>query len=675
MKHANYRSVPWSALLLTLLIVPFQIMAQSPTCVPPPAGLVSWWPGDGSANDIAGSNRGTLRNGVAFAAGKVGPTFIFDGVNDSILVENSASLNLNEHTIDAWINPGVQQGSPFHGIVVKQNGDNSGRNYYLGLRSDGRVHYSIAFASTTQFIDSLATVPTDTWTHVAATFDGGVMRLFINGQESASLSVGNVIPSKTTQPLLIGHTNENAATFFKGLIDEIELFNRALSAGEIQAIFNADRAGKCRDCRQVYTNNFDANTRIGPEWRVYDTCDHERCNTPPRTANGESYFGQYRFFDNESCTPRAATDPRNINCPDGGTSRVLNQNDAVLTLASDVLGMHNTVAVSFELYIIGRWDGSQDETWELRHDTGNNTASTRLALRRFTNSSGLQKHAFNFTFRHPNGRPLRLVFSVRGVGPVPDSAWGVDNLAVTTCSGIGSCAIVSAASYTGSLASETIAAAFGSELADATVLNDKLPLPIMLGGTSLKVRDSLNVERLAPLFFVSPSQVNLQIPPGTANGTATVNVVTADGSAPVCVVPIFPVAPGLFTADASGRGFPAAEVYRFRGDSLISREPVARFNSATNRFDAVPIDLGLESDQVILVLYGTGIRGRSSLSAVTLTVGGLNTSVQYAGAQGTFVGLDQVNALLPRGLLGRSDVEVNLSVDGQMANTVKIFIR
>jgi uncharacterized protein (TIGR03437 family) len=298
-----------------------------------------------------------------------------------------------------------------------------------------------------------------------------------------------------------------------------------------------------------------------------------------------------------------------------------------------------------------------------------------LALRRFTNNSGLQRHSFDFTFPHPNGRPLRLVFSVRGLGPVPDSAWGIDNVAVTTCSGIGSCANVSAASYAAALASEAIASAFGAKLATAAAESGTIPLPTQLVGTTVKIRDSAGAERLAPLFFVSPSQVNYQVPPGTANGTATVTVMDADGSMPVCLAPIFTVAPGLFAADASGRGLAAAQALRVKADRSQTYEPVAQRSPMTGAFDAVPIDMGPESDQVFLILYGTGIRFRSSLSAVTVMVGGVNAPLQYAGAQGSLVGLDQVNALLPRELIGRGEVDVALIVDGQLANVVKVHVK
>lgn len=653
-----------------------KVAAQTrPVCSPPPGDMVLWIAGDGNAADLIAQNNGTLRNGVGFAAGKVGPGFRFDGINDSILIPSTPSLNLNDHTIETWVYPGTQQGEEFHGLVVKQNTNNTGRNYYLGLRTDGRIHYSISGAGTIFTVDSKTALQRESWTHVAATFNKNVMSIFINGKLDNSLTVGNLTLDKTGEPLLIGHTNENAATFFNGLIDEIGIFNRALSADELLAIVTADVSGKCRSCRQVYANNFNDNNRVGTEWRVYDTCDHERCNTPPRTNNGESFMGQYRFFDNESCSPRDPTDSRNLNCPDGGTSRVLNRNDAVLTLNSSVLGVHNSVRVAFDLYIIGQWDGSTDETWELRYDTGINTSSTRLGLERFKNTTGLQKRTFTYAFSHPTGKPLRLTFSVRGVGPVPDTAWGVDNVVVTACSGISSCATVSAANYAPAMASESIASAFGLDLATGTAGAAVIPLPERLLETSIRVKDSTGVERPAPLFFVSPLQTNFEIPPSTANGIATVTIQSGDGTIQVCVAPISTVAPGVFTADSTGRGLAAAQILRVRSNGSRDIEPVARFDAATNQYVAVPIDLGPETDQVFLILYGTGLRFRSNLSAVSLVAGGVSLPILYAGPQGSLVGLDQINASLSRSLIGRGTTELTLSVDGTSANIVRIQIK
>jgi uncharacterized protein (TIGR03437 family) len=102
---------------------------------------------------------------------------------------------------------------------------------------------------------------------------------------------------------------------------------------------------------------------------------------------------------------------------------------------------------------------------------------------------------------------------------------------------------------------------------------------------------------------------------------------------------------------------------------------MARFDPTAGRFVAVPIDLGPEADQVILVLFGTGIRFRSMLSAVTVRVGGIDAQVVFAGDQGGFAGLDQVNARLSRSLIGRGNVDVVLTVDGKMANTIQVNIK
>ena len=235
---------------------------------------------------------------------------------------------------------------------------------------------------------------------------------------------------------------------------------------------------------------------------------------------------------------------------------------------------------------------------------------------------------------------------------------------------------VSAASYSsGALAAEAIVAAFGSNLATATLSASSAPLPTTLGGVTVRVRDSAGTERLAPLFFVSPAQVNYQMPAGTTTGSATITVTSGDGTVSTGSARINAVAPGLFAATASGQGIAAAIALRIKADGAQSFEPVARFDAAQQKFVAVPIDLGLETDQVFLLLFGTGIHFRSALSAVTAKLGGVDAQVAFAGAQGDFVGLDQVNVRLSRSLIGSGEVDVALTADGRAANTVKVHIK
>ncbi|MFN0111834.1 MAG: kelch repeat-containing protein [Blastocatellia bacterium] len=235
---------------------------------------------------------------------------------------------------------------------------------------------------------------------------------------------------------------------------------------------------------------------------------------------------------------------------------------------------------------------------------------------------------------------------------------------------------VSAASFDGaSLAPESIASAFGAKLATATQSANLAPLPTTLAGTTLRIRDNANVERLAPLFFVSPGQINFQIPAETAAGTATATLTSGDGSTAVGSIQITSVAPSLFTANSSGQGVAAAVALRVRANGSQTVEAISEWNAALNRFVAKPIDLGAEGELVYLLLFGTGLRLRGNLSGVTVSVGGLAIPAQYAGQQGDFVGLDQINLLLPRPLTGRGEVDVMLTVDGKSANTVRVSVQ
>jgi uncharacterized protein (TIGR03437 family) len=238
-------------------------------------------------------------------------------------------------------------------------------------------------------------------------------------------------------------------------------------------------------------------------------------------------------------------------------------------------------------------------------------------------------------------------------------------------------ATVSAANYQGStLATESIVAAFGTNFSTASqAAPNGQALPTTLAGASVRVRDSAGAERPALLFFVSPAQINFQIPQGTAPGNATITMTNTSGTISSDNVVISNIAPGLFSANASGRGVAAAVVQRTRGDGSQVFEPIARFDQGLNQFVPIPIDLGPATDQVFLVAFGTGFRLRSSLTSVTSMIGGIASPVTFAGAQGTFVGLDQANIQLLRSLAGRGEIDVVMTVDGQPTNTLRISVQ
>ncbi|CAG0929312.1 hypothetical protein TFLX_01247 [Thermoflexales bacterium] len=217
--------------------------ADGQNCVSPPANMVSWWPGDEDAIDLMGSNNGVTQNGVTFAPGMVRSAFQLDGVDDYVAVPDASSLQIaNALTVDAWIKPSslLQAYAP----LVKKPGTGNNSGYALEFLFNNVTFW--VYVNGTGWVNSpWVPVPVGEWSHVAGVYDGSVVSLYVNG---------NLIGSPTSAPgsivvpngeLHIGHDPANTTRFYHGLIDEVELFNRALSASEIQAIYTANSAGKC----------------------------------------------------------------------------------------------------------------------------------------------------------------------------------------------------------------------------------------------------------------------------------------------------------------------------------------------------------------------------------------------------------------------------------------------
>ncbi|MGE0126509.1 MAG: PKD domain-containing protein [Blastocatellales bacterium] len=242
---------------------------------------------------------------------------------------------------------------------------------------------------------------------------------------------------------------------------------------------------------------------------------------------------------------------------------------------------------------------------------------------------------------------------------------------------------VSAASFLGAqLAPESIVAAFGSGMATDVAIANSLPLPTTLLGTTVKVTDSAGTTRDSSLFFVAPTQINFEIPKGTANGVAVVNVAINGNIVGAGTMNIAKVAPGLISANANGQGVAAAVVLRIdtANGNKQTFEQVARFDSGQSKFVPVPIDMGPSTDLVYVLLYGTGIRGRTSTQNIVVNIDGSSRPLSAAQfedgfAAPGFVGLDQVNVLLPRSLIGRGQIDITLTVDGVVSNTVQLSIK
>jgi len=134
------------------------------------------------------------------------------------------------------------------------------------------------------------------------------------------------------------------------------------------------------------------------------------------------------------------------------------------------------------------------------------------------------------------------------------------------------------------------------------------------------------------------------------------------------------VAPTLFSMSGNGSGVAAALAVAVEPANPQVQSPVPVFQCGGAACAPVPIDLGVDRP-VYVSFYGTGIRNRSSLGSVTVTINGVSVPVLFAGAVPDYMGLDQINVGLPLTLRGSGECNVVVKVDGQTSNTVTISIQ
>jgi uncharacterized protein (TIGR03437 family) len=230
-------------------------------------------------------------------------------------------------------------------------------------------------------------------------------------------------------------------------------------------------------------------------------------------------------------------------------------------------------------------------------------------------------------------------------------------------------AVVSAASLqVGPLAPESLATAWGVNLAGTTGASETLPPA--LGGTSVSVKDSKGTVRAAPLLYVSPHQVNFLVPAGTSTGLATVTVMNGTVALTGHAL-IASVAPGLFELNDDDLAAAYTISVSPGGQQTIQNVFTVRNGSPI----ASPIDLGPAGEVVYLVLLGTGIRN-ASVAQATVSIGGASAQIVGLGPAPGIDGLDQVKVLMPKDQVNlHGNVQVDLNVQGAAANPVTIDIQ
>ena len=225
---------------------PQPLDSMGPSCVRAGSGLIGWWQAENSADNSAGSHPGQPIGDTGYAAGMVGEAFSFDGYDDSVRISPPDGLATQSFSVEAWINPSrMPYGQAFvfgqcygRQLVVFPLGSSLHAALYVS-DPQGVFHGGV----------SSAVIPTGQWTHVAGTWDGVSLTLYINGVRDywGQFDLPEIADSGC--PWSIGGIYNACGYFgqcFPGLVDEVSLYDRPLLAGEINAIYLAGSAGKCK---------------------------------------------------------------------------------------------------------------------------------------------------------------------------------------------------------------------------------------------------------------------------------------------------------------------------------------------------------------------------------------------------------------------------------------------
>jgi hypothetical protein len=206
---------------------------------PVSSGLVLAYGFEETAGTVASDaspakNEGTVNGATRTASGRFGRALSFDGINDRVDVPDAASLDLtNAMTLEAWVRPSSNSG--WQTALLKERGT-TGHVYAL-YASNGATPITESYLTSYNGATAPSPLALNTWTHLASTYDGTTLRLYVNGTQVATKAFSGAMAA-TASPLRIGG-NAVWGEYFSGLIDEVRVYNRALSATEIGADMNA----------------------------------------------------------------------------------------------------------------------------------------------------------------------------------------------------------------------------------------------------------------------------------------------------------------------------------------------------------------------------------------------------------------------------------------------------
>jgi hypothetical protein len=215
--------------LLTLLLIAFVATYAK-------ANLVGLWlfdEGNGTiAKDSSGNGNNGKINNAAWADGKFGKALEFNGIDANVEVEHSPVLSVETFTLMAWVNiPGFTGGWQ---TIATQNTDGPTRNYGLFINDgSGLIHYSFTSGNAWQSFNATSNIVDGKWHHIAATYDKTVFKCYVDSKVDGE-TPNNLKPDNASMVITIG--SWVGGGWLKGRLDEVALYNNALSEAEIQQV-------------------------------------------------------------------------------------------------------------------------------------------------------------------------------------------------------------------------------------------------------------------------------------------------------------------------------------------------------------------------------------------------------------------------------------------------------
>jgi hypothetical protein len=222
-----------------------------PTCDAAPSGLVAWWPAEGNATDIIGTNNGTLIHSAGYTNGEVGQAFNLNQASSDYIQAPPSALwifGTNDFTIELWANFRTYARSGVYYIpdatFIACDEGQGVVNKWMFSMFNGNLTFAINSPTLNpQFLVNAPFVPAvNQWYHLAVVRSGDSFTIYTNGVVIGTTSYHVSIPHPNA-PLTIGQSE--GLGYLNGRLDEISVYQRALAGSEIAAIYNAGSAGKC----------------------------------------------------------------------------------------------------------------------------------------------------------------------------------------------------------------------------------------------------------------------------------------------------------------------------------------------------------------------------------------------------------------------------------------------